>query len=161
MPAANKLVVLLDLARRLVLAIAGKLAWLPPLLARAVVGFIFVESGWGKLHNLSFIIDRFREWGIPYPQIQAPFSAGTELVCGALLLAGLLSRIAAVPLVVVMIVAICKVKLDPTSTLDDFLGFEEFHYILLLLWIAIAGPGPISLDRIAGPWIARRSGKET
>src|SRR5437016_1652181 len=54
-------------------AVARRLWWLAPLLARVTVGWVFVTTGWGKLHNLQKIIDYFTELGIPYPQLQAPF----------------------------------------------------------------------------------------
>ena len=38
--------------RTLVLRIAGKLAWLPPTLTRITIGWLFLQTGWGKVHNL-------------------------------------------------------------------------------------------------------------
>jgi putative oxidoreductase len=81
------------------------LSWFPPSITRLVVGWVFVSSGWGKLQNLEGVVAFFRDLGIPVPELQAPFVAGTELVCGALLLAGLATRLAALPLGVVMAVA--------------------------------------------------------
>src|SRR5262245_50603693 len=94
----------------LLLSVTSRLRWLPPALARLILGWVFLWSGWGKLHALDDIIDFFRSLGIPAPQLQAPFVAGVEFVCGALLLAGLFTRLAAVPLVIVMIVAIITAK---------------------------------------------------
>ena len=48
-------------------AVARRLAWLAPLIARLTIGWVFVSTGWGKLHNLQKIIDYFTELGIPYP----------------------------------------------------------------------------------------------
>ena len=127
--------------RRLVLEIADSLAWLPPTLARFTVGWVFLWTGWGKLHDLDQIVQFFAELGIPYPELQAPFASGTELLCGALLLAGLCTRLASVPLIVVMVVAI-------VTALGDLFGLVEFLYIALLVWLGIAGPGPLSLDAL-------------
>jgi putative oxidoreductase len=77
------------------LALADRLRFLPPLLARIAVGLVFVNTGWGKLHALESVTGFFRELGIPYPELQAPFVASTELVCGALVLVGLGTRLAA------------------------------------------------------------------
>lgn len=134
--------------RRLVLEIAGSLSWLPPTLARFTVGWVFLWSGWGKLHDLDKIVAFFAELGIPYPELQAPFASATELVCGALLLAGLCTRLASVPLIVVMIVAIVTAQRENVTALGDLFGLIEFLYIALLVWIGVAGPGPLSLDAL-------------
>jgi putative oxidoreductase len=140
--------------RRLVVAIAERLAWLPPTLARLTVGWIFLWSGWGKLHDLPSVIQFFGELGIPHPELQAPFASGTELVCGALVLAGLFTRVASVPLVVVMIVAIVTAQREHVEGLGDLFGLSEYLYIVLSIWLGVAGPGPLSLDaallRLAG-----------
>jgi putative oxidoreductase len=132
--------------RALVLAVAGWLAWLPPTLARLTVGWIFLWSGWGKLHDLDSVIAFFGELGIPHPELQAPFASGTELVCGALLLAGLFTRLATVPLIITMTVAIATAQRENVRALGDLFGLVEFLYIALLVWLGVAGPGPLSLD---------------
>ena len=134
--------------RRLVLEIADSLAWLPPTLARFTVGWVFLWTGWGKLHDLDQIVQFFAELGIPYPELQAPFASGTELLCGALILAGLCTRLASVPLVVVMVVAIATAQWKNVAGLGDLFGLVEFLYIALLVWLGIAGPGPLSLDAL-------------
>ena len=134
--------------RRLVLAIAARLQWLPPTLARFTLGWIFLWSGWGKLHNLDSVIEFFGSLGIPHPELQAPFASATELVCGALLLAGLFTRIAGVPLIVTMVVAIVTAQRENVAGLGDLFGLAEYLYIVLLLWLGIAGGGPLSLDHL-------------
>jgi putative oxidoreductase len=123
-------------------------AWLPPLFARIVVGWVFMWSGWEKLSNLPQITKNFIDWGIPFPHILTPFVSGVEFFGGLLLLLGLFTRVAAVPLVVVMIVAIVSAKWDQVDSLETLLGFEEVSYMALFGWLAVAGPGPISLDRL-------------
>ena len=123
-------------------------AWLPPLFARIVVGWVFMWSGWEKLSNLPQITKNFIDWGIPFPNILTPFVSGVEFFGGLLLLLGLFTRVAAVPLVVVMIVAIVSAKWDQVDSLETLLGFEEVSYMALFGWLAVAGPGPISLDRL-------------
>jgi putative oxidoreductase len=127
-------------------------AWLPPLAARLVVGWVFMWSGWGKLNNLPQMIENFKGWGIPYPEIMTPFVSGVEFFCGLLLLLGLFTRIAAVPLVVVMIVAIISAKWDQIDSLETLLGFEEVAYMALFGWLAVAGPGPLSIDAVLQKW---------
>jgi putative oxidoreductase len=71
-----------------------------------------------------------------------------EFVGGILLLVGLFTRIAAAPLVVVMVVAIISAKFGDIDSLETLLGFEEISYLALFLWLAIAGPGPVSIDHL-------------
>jgi putative oxidoreductase len=131
-------------------------SWLPPLFARIAVGWVFLWSGWGKLNALPFVTQNFREWGIPFPEIMTPFVSGVEFLGGLLLLLGLFTRVAAVPLVIVMIVAIISAKWGEVDSLATLLGFEEVLYMALFGWLAVAGPGPVSLDRLLQNWRARQ-----
>jgi len=133
-------------------SIAAHLAWLGPLFARITVGWVFLWSGWGKLNNLKLVTDNFVGWGIPMPHVLAPFTSGVEFFGGLFLLAGLLTRISAGALGVVMIVAIRSAKWGDVDSLETLLGFDEFEYLALFLWLAIAGPGALSLDQ----WLQRR-----
>ena len=133
--------------RDLVHSVGNRLQWLPPTVARLTLGWVFFQSGWGKLHNLPRVIDYFASLGIPAPQIQAPFSASMELVCGSLLLLGLATRLASLPLIAIMAVAIATAKMPDIHSLSDLFGTEEYLYIALLLWLGAFGGGPISLDR--------------
>jgi len=92
------------------LRIARSLESIPALLARFVVGVVFVTSGWGKVHNLEKVTAFFTELHIPAPALQAVFVSYVELVCGSLLLVGLASRLSAIPLIVSMIVALITAK---------------------------------------------------
>jgi putative oxidoreductase len=138
-------------------------SWLPPLFARMVVGWVFMWSGWTKLNNLypsqdfPGMIANFAEWGIPYPSVMAPFVSGVEFFGGILLLLGLFTRLAATPLVIVMVVAIISAKWDQVDSLETLLGFEEVAYMALFGWLAVAGPGPISLDQL----LQRKFGRDT
>ncbi len=132
------------------IAIARRLSWLAPLLARITVGWTFAVTGWGKLHNLPKIVAYFTDLGIPYPEIQAPFAAANELVCGVLILVGLATRVAAIPLVIVMLVAIRTAQWENVDSFAALVGLVEWAYIAIFAWLAIAGPGPISLDRLIG-----------
>jgi putative oxidoreductase len=135
-------------------SVARHLTWLAPLFARITVGWVFLWSGWGKLHDLPTVTQNFIGWGVPFPQLLTPFVSGVEFFGGLFLLAGLLSRISAGALGVTMIVAIRSAKWADVDSLETLLGFDEFEYLALFLWIAIAGPGPLSLDY----WLQRRFG---
>ncbi len=131
-----------------ILSVSQRLTWLPPLLARVSVGLVFVTTGWGKLQNLDQVIEFFRSLGIPAPELQAPFVAATELSCGLLLVLGLATRFAAVPLVITMVVAIRTALWAELEGAIDLLGREEYLFIVLLAWLAVAGAGAVSLDAI-------------
>ena len=72
------------------------------------------------------------------------------------MLLGLFTRVAAVPLVIVMIVAIISAKWGEVDSLATLLGFEEVLYMALFGWLAVAGPGAVSLDRLLQDWRARQ-----
>ena len=136
--------------------IASHFAWAGPLVMRLVVGYVFMLTGWGKLNNLPQMIQNFTEWGIPFPNILTPFVSGVEFFGGILLMLGLFTRIPAAMLAVVMLVAIKSAKWENVDSLETLLGFEEMTYFAAFLWLAIAGPGAVSLDRL----LLRASGNE-
>lgn len=127
---------------------ARPLSWLAPLFARIVVGWVFLWSGWGKLNNLAQVTENFVGWNIPLPHILSPFVSGVEFFGGLFLLLGLMTRISAGALGVTMIVAIKSAKWADVDSLETLLGFDETEYLALFLWLAIAGAGPISIDRL-------------
>ena len=134
--------------RRFTLNVLGRLDFVPPLLVRFVIGFVFVNTGWGKLHSLDHLIQYFTELKIPFPQIQAPFVAGIEFVCGGLVLVGLATRFAAFPLVGTMVVAIATALWPDLDGLNDLLGRAEFLYIVLLVGLIVRGAGAVSIDAL-------------
>jgi putative oxidoreductase len=128
--------------------LSAQFAWLPPLFARIVVGWVFLWSGWGKLNSLPKITENFVGWGIPFPHILTPLVSGIEFFGGLFLLAGFLTRISAGALGVTMIVAIRAAKWGEVDSLETLLGFDEFAYLALFVWLAIAGAGPVSIDHL-------------
>lgn len=127
-----------------------------PLLMRLVVGYVFMLTGWSKLNNLPAMIQNFTEWGIPFPHILTPFVSGVECFGGVMLILGLFTRIPAVMLAAVMVVAIKSAKWGDVDSLETLLGFEEVTYMAAFLWLAAVGPGRISLDHL----LLRASGRE-
>lgn len=146
---------LLSRAQAAFLSAAERFSFLGPTLARLTLGVVFIGTGWGKLHDLEKVTGFFTELGIPVPGFNALLASTAELVCGSLLLLGLLSRLAAIPLIVTMIVAILTAKSADLHGVSDLLGFEEWTYIVLAVWIAVAGPGPLSLDRLIRNFLRR------
>jgi putative oxidoreductase len=134
-------------------SVARHLTWLAPLFARITVGWVFMWSGWGKLSNLPQVTENFVGWGIPFANVLSPFVSGVEFFGGLFLLAGLLTRISAGALGITMIVAIRSAKWGDVDSLETLLGFDEFEYLALFLWLAIAGAGAVSLDYLLERWI--------
>jgi putative oxidoreductase len=130
--------------------------WVVALLVRLFVGYFFVETGWGKVHNLDTFIERFRGWGIPFPELNAAVSAWAELVCGALVLVGLFTRLASIPMIINMAVAVLSVKIKSVAGLDDFVELDEPLYALAFLWLVFRGAGWVSLDHVLAKWLKRR-----
>jgi putative oxidoreductase len=90
-----------------------KISWdtLPVFLVRLMVGGVFLSEGIQKfLFQDSLGVGRFIKIGIPAPEIMAPFVGVVEILCGALLLLGLFTRLAAIPLTINILVAIATTK---------------------------------------------------
>jgi putative oxidoreductase len=138
-------------------SVAQHLTWLAPLFARITVGWVFLWSGWGKLNNLPQITQNFIGWHIPYAHVLTPLTACIEFFGGMFLLLGLLTRISAGALGVTMIVAIKAARWGEVDSLETLLGFDEFEYLALFLWLAIAGPGVLSIDHLLQRWYDRNS----
>lgn len=132
----------------------SRLAWLSLAAARGTVGWVFLQSGWGKLNDLEGVVAFFESLGIPFPALQAPFVAGVEFVGGALLLAGLGTRLVALPLVGVMVVAIATALRGDLEGVSDLFALSEFGYIVMLVSLFVFGAGSLSLDAL----IRRRLG---
>jgi len=128
--------------------VLSEIRWIPILLTRLTLAGVFIESGWGKLHNLEKVVGFFTDLGIPAPVFQAHLVAYTEFTCGTALLFGFLTRLASVPLSITMIVALLTAKKSEITAFTDIFGLSEFLYLLLLVWLICEGAGPISIDRI-------------
>jgi putative oxidoreductase len=143
---------LLENARDRALDGLGRAWWVAPLLGRLAVGLVFMSTGWGKVHNLAKVASFFQELGIPAPGFHAVLVGYSELLCGTALVLGIFTRLATIPLMVSMIVAILTAKRSELHGLFDLVGFEEFTYLCVLAMIAILGPGTAAVDRFL-PWL--------
>ena len=121
-------------------------SWIPAFLIRLFVGYFFMETGWGKIHNLAAFTTRFAQWGIPYPALNSALSAYTEFLGGALTILGLGMRFVSIPMIINMIVAIITVKLKNVGGLDDFAELDEPLYALSFVWLFFSGAGWLSVD---------------
>ena len=92
--------------------VASHLSWLAPLFARLIVGWVFLSEGVQKfLFPDSLGVGRFVKIGIPWPQVMAPFVGVVEIVCGTMLLIGFLTRLATIPLLIDIAVALYSTKI--------------------------------------------------
>lgn len=108
---------------------------------------------------------RFAHIGIPLPELMGPFVGVVETICGALIILGLFTRLAAIPLIVIMIVAIVSTKI-PILLGSDFWIFHlpkfarygfwsmlhearvDFGMLLGSIYLLIVGAGAWSLDAL-------------
>ena len=130
--------------------------WIPQLLIRLFLGYFFFETGWSKVGNLDAMAERFTGWGIPLPAFSAALSGYTELIGGALIMLGLATRLAAIPLGINMVVAILVVNIRKVSGLDEFVELSEPLYALCFVWLFFSGPGRLSLDHLFSTLFERR-----
>ena len=132
----------------MVIGLLKKLDWVALLVTRLTLGILFVSTGWGKVHNLAKITDYFVELKIPAPGFNAVLVSYTELLCGGLLILGLASRFASIPLMVTMVVALISAKASEVHGLPDLFGQIEWTYFAMLFVIVAFGPGKVSLDTL-------------
>lgn len=142
----------------------------PPsvVLVRFVVGLVFLTEGILKfLYPEELGTGRFAKIGIPAPEMMGPFVGGVEVLCGALLILGLLTRLAAVPLIITISTAIVSTKI-PILLGHGFWGFAlaklprygllsmiheartDLAMLLGLIFLLIVGAGTWSLDAWTG-----------
>ncbi len=125
----------------------------PVLLVRLLVGAVFLSEGIQKfLFPAALGAGRFEKIGIPAPQFFAPFVGVVEIVFGALLIVGLLTRLAAIPLIIDISVAIATTKI-PMLLRSGFWATAheartDFCMLLGGIFLLIVGPGRLSLDRL-------------
>jgi putative oxidoreductase len=137
------------------LRLAGRLSALAPLLIRLTLGAVFITSGWGKLHGLAQVTQFFQTLGIPLPGLNAAVVAGTEFFGGLLILLGLATRLAALPMAFTMVIAIATAKWSEVDGVATLAGFVETSYLVMFLVLAIIGPGALSLDALLARRFAR------
>ncbi len=127
------------------------------ILIRLMVGAVFLSEGIQKfLFADKLGAGRFAKIGLPNPDFLGPFVGTFEVICGALVLAGLLTRLAAIPLLIIMFVAIMatKTKLLADNGFWSMLHDSRTDWAMFLgcIFLLITGGGRWSLDKkIAHP----------
>lgn len=134
-------------------------------LIRFMVAIVFVSEGIQKfLYPDRLGAGRFAAIGIPMPDVMGPFVASVEIVCGVCVLLGLLTRLAAIPLLIDISVAIVSTKL-PILLGRGLWGFQrpqleqyglwsmlheartDLSMFFALLFLLLVGAGAWSSDR--------------
>jgi putative oxidoreductase len=121
------------------------------ILIRLIVGAVFLSEGIQKfLYPDALGVGRFTKIGIPAPEVMAPFVGACEVVCGALFLLGLLTRFAAVTMIIDMLVAISTTKI-PLLLHEGFwkMAHEartDWSMLLGSIFLLVVGAGAWSFD---------------
>jgi putative oxidoreductase len=134
------------------------------LLLRLMAGGVFFWEGLLKFVYANQGVGRFTKLGIPFPQFMATLIGSLEIAGGLLLLAGLATRLIAIPFVAEMIVAILSTKISlylgtsplPLPPVPPQVGFwavlhevrSEYAQMLTLMFLLVNGPGEWSLDAV-------------
>jgi uncharacterized membrane protein YphA (DoxX/SURF4 family) len=129
----------------------------PPatIIIRLLVGLVFISEGLQKfLLPQDLGVGRFIKLGIPSPEFFAPFTGCFEIVCGLLLCLGLFTRLATLPLLIVMTVAFVTTRLPDFAKNGIWSGLHggrtDWSMTLCLLFLLIVGAGAWSLDAKLG-----------
>jgi uncharacterized membrane protein YphA (DoxX/SURF4 family) len=135
-------------------------------LIRVLVGWVFLVEGILKYLWIDELgVGRFTSIGIPVPHFTAPFVGLVEMVCGALVIVGLFTRLAAIPLLIDISVAILSTKV-PILLGHGYWRFRlpnlkhygvlsmlheartDISMVLGLIFILIVGAGALSVDAL-------------
>ncbi|MFB7631360.1 DoxX family protein [Streptomyces sp. NPDC056149] len=145
----------------------GKFAYLPQLVLRVSVGFMFLSGAVGKLADLDGFAGALREAAVPLPLagVVAPVLAAVELVAGVALMLGIGTRLASLVLGVTMVGALITTVApplldrypNPWTWLSNLFYQPEWLLLGLLAWFVCVGGGRFSVDA----WVQRRRAPES
>src|SRR5262249_19032485 len=122
------------------------------ILVRLLVGWVFFSEGAQKfIFPAAFGVGRFEKIGIPAPYFFAPFVGSVEIVCGLLGILGLLTRLAAIPLVIDISVAIATTKIPMLAKSGFWATMHQARTDLCMLlgslFLIAVGSVCLSLDK--------------
>ena len=134
--------------KKAIKGIVEKWLWLPPFLARMLVGIFFIQTGLSQLHDLDSSKDILNFlWGALHFEYRwLPFFPVVELVCGAFMLLGCLTRLSAALLFGIMVVSFLDTRFRGLAGVSIF-DLQEFIVMALLAGLCAAGAGSASIDR--------------
>lgn len=122
-----------------------------PIFIRIAVGCIFLSEGIQKfLFAAQRGSGRFEKLGIPEHEFFGPFVGATEIFCAILILAGWYTRLAAIPLIIIMVVALITTKIVnlPVEGFWEIAHGARTDFSMLLsgIFLLVAGAGRWSID---------------
>jgi len=122
------------------------------ILIRLMVGSIFLSEGIQKfLFPVIRGAGRFEKIGLPLPEFLGSFVGAVEIVCGTLILLGLFTRLASIPTLIIMLVAIVTTKSEVLVN-DGFWVMmhgsrTDLSMLLGSIFLIIKGGGDCSIDK--------------
>ncbi|MDP0522206.1 DoxX family protein [Serratia marcescens] len=132
-------------------------SFIPLAIMRIALGVFFFASGFNKIfvpESQAMMLETITEAGIPFPAFMALFVAGSETLFGLLMTVGFLTRLSALVLMIISLVALFTVGLRhiPANlnllTWYSWLFYQpESAYIVICLLLFVLGGGPLSVDR--------------
>jgi putative oxidoreductase len=122
------------------------------LVVRLYWGWQLVQTGWGKLHNISKITEFFASLNIPFPAANAHFIAGLEFFGGILLLVGFGTRMVGLLMAGNMLVAYWTADREALSSIfsdpGKFYGADPYTFLFASVIVLVFGAGLFSLDML-------------
>ncbi len=121
---------------------------------RFSVGLIFLTQGILKFIDPNLGVNRFTKIGFPFPDLTAHFVGTFEITCGALVVIGLLTRLANVPLLIIILTAIATTKIPELFRPHQGFWFAvtdartDFAMLMGIVFLLSAGAGTWSIDSL-------------
>lgn len=129
------------------------------ILIRIAAGLIFSSQGLLKYLDPAMGVNRFARIGFPHPGFTAHFVGIFEIICGLLVLLGVVTRLSAIPLLIIISTAIATTKIPELFRANQGFWYmvsdarTDFSMLCCLLFLLISGPGSWSVD---GIWRRRK-----
>lgn len=126
-------------------------------LIRLAVGLIFASQGLLKYIDPAMGVLRFTKIGFPHPYFTAHFVGAFEMACGLLVLIGLWTKIAAIPLLAVISTAIATTKIPELFRASQGFWYmvsdarTDFAMLCCLIFLIVAGAGGCSVNGAGTP----------
>lgn len=141
-------------------------SFIPLGIMRITLGMFFFASGFNKVfvpENQAMMLETITDAGIPFPAFMAFFVAGCETLFGLMMATGLLTRLSALVLMIISLVALFTVGLHHIPANLNLLTWyswlfylPESTYIVICLLLIVQGGGPLSFDRAIAQRLALR-----
>jgi putative oxidoreductase len=121
---------------------------------RLCLGILFLDRGRANLHNVEGLFERLKNLEIPAPKAMAEILSGVELVCGLFLIIGFFTRLASLPLFLLLGLSfgVLTINNPEVRNLYTVVSDTHLHLLLLMACLMYIGSGKISID-----WIIKRT----